>query len=591
MANKIFENIGIKDTPYSGFDLSHTNTLTFNFGELVPSLLHQLVPGDKGKVSVEHLLRMQTMLAPVMGRSNISHHFFQASPRLVDRQFLNRRVRWNPASNTTWDSYAIHTTYADVAALTLDDIEFQAAPNRYVRVVRDYFGDSMSLDEAIAYEGTDSALCASGTLLDFMGVPCGPYFVFTKVSDILGMQYYNLHDNSYYTTAFPYSSKNLNLYPFLLYQLIYTTFYRPQDFELDWLHEILELIQSVTSSDSYVNANNIGTENFAQLFKLRHRCYPKDYFTTALPNAVKSTEFPNGVTVDTTGNSFTIEMLRLANATQKWLERDARAGSRYPEWTLSHFGVDSSNKLLDLPEFIGGFSSPLSVSEQDNTAALYDGQIEAPNTMYPLGAGTGKSLNYDTSGKLDYYSEEDSYLFCITSVIPHVGYSGAFRPELLRVDMLDDYYIPEFANLGEEAVKAGELCYLNAVPFMDDTTGELSWQGFDPTTDPRDYNEDTIGYQSRYADWKYMLDEVHGEFANSLDYFNFTRRWCDVKFNGDGTVGLNIPRIDSDWLHVDPADFDKYFMYSANVSSQFKMMMYFDLYEYSKKPEFPIPSL
>src|SRR5207247_2032252 len=54
--------------------------------------------------------------------------------------------------------------------------------------------------------------------------------------------------------------------------------------------------------------------------------------------------------------------LRLSFQTQKFLERDARGGTRYTEIVRSHFGVVSPDARLQRPEYLGGGSSPVIVT-------------------------------------------------------------------------------------------------------------------------------------------------------------------------------------------------------------------------------------
>lgn len=610
MANKIFQFVGVskKGTERSNFDLNHENKLTFNYGEIVPTLVTQLLPGDSGRVRTEHILRQQTMLAPVMQRSNVSHHFFKVPPRLVDRNFTNKRMRWDPRSNTSWDCIATHTRLSEIAKLTLTDLDLSTA----------YWEPSDSNPVSPSYfETNDSCLSQSGSLLDFMGIPCGPHFEYHKYS--LGDSSYtskweNITPPDYYASlaelADVYGDDTpqvmgdddiINLYPFLCYQLVYMTFYRAQDYETDWLHEILELIQPISDRGECVTINNIGLDNFKQIFKLRHRGYSKDYFTSALPHALKSTEWPNGVRVPTNENedqpnSFSIEMLRLANSIQQWLERDARGGTRYPEWTLSHYGVNSSNALLDLPEFVGGSVAPLSVSDVDQTSPYNDFTEESQKIISgysPLGSSAGKSVNYDNSGGLSFYSEEDSYIFCLTSVMPKQGYSQGIKKELLRTDFLDDYYMPEFANLGEQPVKRSELlkqfCIINYSP-SDGWTYEQN--------DSAAYRDEvvnkTIGYQSRYADWKFLPDEIHGEFRNSLNYWHMSRIFSYLRsYLVDSTTGDQENRINigKDFIACHPSDVDRVFVAQSQVSAQIKLQIFFDFTMRRPMPEFPIPSL
>lgn len=609
MANKIFEFVGVskKGTERSNFDLSHENKLTMNYGEIVPTLCTQLVPGDSGNINVEHILRQQTMIAPVMQRSNVSHHFFKVPPRLVDRNFTNKRMRWNPRSNESWDCLATHTRLSEIAKLTLDDL---GIPTHY------WYPNTDNPAAFESFDGSDCCLSQSGSLMDYIGIPCGPHWEFVQIrrsqSGGYSEEWINSTPVEYYDalTTIEYDSdadnvvkggdEIINLYPFLCYQLVYMTFYRAQDYETDWLHEILELIQPISDRGECVTIDNIGRENFAKIFTLRHRGYSKDYFTSALPHALKSTEWPDGVRVPTNDNasspnSFSIEMLRLANAVQQWLERDARGGTRYPEWTLSHYGVNSSNALLDLPEFVGGAVAPLSVSDVDQNAPMNgDGFSQGGQIVYasdPLGTTAGKSVNYDSSGNIRFYSEEDSYIFCLTSVMPKQGYSQGIRKELIRNDFLDDYYMPEFANLGEQPVKSKELVHYAAK--IDMVNGSIEYNEFADFFDLSTINSRVIGYQSRYADWKFLPDEIHGEFRNSLNYWHMSRifPYLNQRLEYNVLYVNSFINIGKDFIACHPEDVDRVFALQSQVSSQLKLQIFFDMQMRRPMPEFPIPSL
>lgn len=609
MANKIFEFVGVskKGTERSNFDLSHENKLTMNYGEIVPTLCTQLVPGDSGNINVEHILRQQTMIAPVMQRSNVSHHFFKVPPRLVDRNFTNKRMRWNPRSNESWDCLSTHTRLSEIAKLSLGDLDISPV----------FFEPNSDLVNSSEFSIDSSCLSQSGSLLDFLGLPCGPHWERkllqnSSISGNYSWQWINTTPEEYYNSLqeIEYDSdadnvvkggdEIINLYPFLCYQLVYMTFYRAQDYETDWLHEILELIQPISDRGECVTIDNIGRENFKQIFTLRHRGYSKDYFTSALPHALKSTEWPDGVRVPTNDsssspNSFSVEMLRLANAVQQWLERDARGGTRYPEWTLSHYGVNSSNALLDLPEFVGGAVAPLSVSDVDQNSQINgDSWSSSTTTLYgdsPLGTVAGKSVNYDSSGNIRFYTEEDSYIFCLTSVMPKQGYSQGIKKELLRTDFLDHYYMPEFANLGEQPVQSKELVHFCAG--VDRQDGSFEFVQENQFFELSVMNSRTIGYQSRYADWKFLPDEIHGEFRNSLNFWHMSRifpyyaeriPWNSIQVNSFINIG-------KDFIACHPADVDRVFALQSQVTSQVKLLIFFDMQMRRPMPEFPIPSL
>jgi hypothetical protein len=73
---------------------------------------------------------------------------------------------------------------------------------------------------------------------------------------------------------------------------------------------------------------------------------------------------------DLTGaTSATINQLRLAFATQKFLEKQARSGSRYIEVIKGHFNVTSPDARLQRPEYCGGGSSPVNISPVAQTSS------------------------------------------------------------------------------------------------------------------------------------------------------------------------------------------------------------------------------
>ena len=58
----------------------------------------------------------------------------------------------------------------------------------------------------------------------------------------------------------------------------------------------------------------------------------------------------------------TINELRLAFATQRFLEIQARGGTRYIEVIKAHFNVSSPDQRLQRSEYLGGGSSPINIS-------------------------------------------------------------------------------------------------------------------------------------------------------------------------------------------------------------------------------------
>ena len=304
----------------------------------------------------------------------------------------------------------------------------------------------------------------------------------------------------------------VSLLPFYAYQQIYNDYYRDET-----LHSEID----------------IDTISQAEALTLRNRCYEKDYFTSSLPwpqrgsavgvpvdvtylgqstgSAVGAT-LPQGVTLASDGGieadsgqamkienidaaDVDINDLRVSTALQRWLETQARGGYRYIETILSHFSKRVSDYRLDRPEYLGGGRQPIIISEVLNTT----GDTGSNNLEQGSMAGHGLAVGNQNRFRREF--EEHGYVIGILSVMPRTAYQQGIHRHWTRTSK-EDYFWPLFAHLGEQEVKNKEL-------YFDD--------------DDAAYNEDTFGYQQRYAEYKYGCSRVAGEFRNTLDYWHLGR--------------------------------------------------------------------
>jgi hypothetical protein len=185
----------------------------------------------------------------------------------------------------------------------------------------------------------------------------------------------------------------------------------------------------------------------------------------------------------------TINDLRRAFRLQEWLEKNARGGTRYIENILMHFGVRSSDKRLQRPEYITGLKTPVIISEVLNTSATAE---EAQGNM----AGHGVAVSTGKYG--NYFCEEHGYIIGIMSVMPQPAYQQGIPKTYLKSDPLD-FFWPSFAHIGEQPVTNNELYAYTATA------------------------EDTFGYVPRYAEYKYQASRVAGDFRTVLDYWHLGR--------------------------------------------------------------------
>jgi hypothetical protein len=232
--------------------------------------------------------------------------------------------------------------------------------------------------------------------------------------------------------------------------------------------------------------------------------------------------FPNGqLYVDVNADPVTqgsMNQLRMAVQLQKWLERNARGGTRYVEFIKAHFGVRSSDARLQRPEFLGGGRCPLVFSEVLQTSASPASATKAPlaTTGTPLATMGGHSFGAIRTRPITKTCEEHGWIIGILSIVPRTAYVQAlekkFRP---RTRM--DYYMPEFAHLGEQAVRNDEVhCTFK-------TTDDL-----------------VFGYQPIYEHYRRAIDHVNGDFRSTLNYWHFARTFTDA------------PPLNADFLFAKP---------------------------------------
>jgi hypothetical protein len=469
MGKNLFNSIKLQRPKKNVFDLTHDVKLSADMGNLTPILTLECVPGDKFELGCESLIRFAPMIAPVMHRMDVSMHYF----------FVPNRILWN-----NWETFITDAN----SGLVMPTIT----------------------------NGGGNLSAAQDKFLDYMGVPPN-------------------------TTG---NYQAVNALPLAAYQAIYNEYYRDQN-----------LIAPVNYK--LQDGNQPFPAGYNELLTLRKRAWEHDYFTASLPFAQKgqAVDIPLGeisqdVLVKTSGSSTTlsgsptsinvqnasstppfapdqlfaetdglqlqpttINDLRRAFRLQEWLEKNARGGTRYIENILTHFGVKSSDKRLQRPEYITGVKSPVVISEIVNTT----GQVNQPgqDQGLPQGnmAGHGMSVSSGRSGT--YYCEEHGYIIGIMSVMPKTAYQQGIPKTYLKNDTLD-YYWPTFANIGEQEVTNAEL------------------YAYTPSS------SQTFGYVPRYAEYKYMPSRVAGEFRTSLDYWHL------------GRIFNTQPALNSAFVNCDP---------------------------------------
>ena len=185
--------------------------------------------------------------------------------------------------------------------------------------------------------------------------------------------------------------------------------------------------------------------------------------------------------------SFSILALRQAEALQKWKEITQSVDTNYRDQIKAHFGINTPASMSHMAQYIGGVARNLDISEVVNNN-LRDDDSEA--VIYGKGVGSG-------SGKMRYHTgSQYCIVMCIYHAMPLLDYAISGQDPQLLCTSVEDLPIPEFDNIGMEAVPATTL---------------FNSPRFDGTL-----LNDFLGYNPRYWPWKSKIDRVHGAFGTTL---------------------------------------------------------------------------
>lgn len=529
--SKLYTSIPAPKVPRNTFDRSRPNTLSMHFQKCVPTLLEEIYPGDNFFVGSETFARLQPLQAPVMNNMKISNHAFFVPLRTINKHFSEFMF-----NNRTGD-YSEVLPYTDTAVL-YDVVNLLSVSQENYSLLADVI-----------------------RLYDFIGLP----FVYRSDTDLSAFVDNWLADE--WNVSLKTYPKRVNLAPFFAYQKVWSEYFRDENLQEDPFdfyasdqgYDVLSWSGRAYDVDGFIVDEDVESlVHFANCFlRLRPRAWAHDRFTSSLPFAQRGPDVllpiagtapvvtkagyegnlsgnvaynqssgqPGALiantgspSVDGTLNQYadfsdaelttTINDFRRAERLQRWFENSARGGVRPNEATLAHFGVRTPDATLDRAEFLGGYMQPLVISEVAQTSETTEAS--------PQGTLAGKGTSYKGSRLFKHFFTEHGFVFVFTSALVRANYWQGI-PKVFSRMQRDEYYWPEFANLGEEPVYTKEL-YAAA-----------------------ESEDEVFGYVPRYSDLKSAQGEVHGDMRSSLDFWTQTREF------------ENKPVLNEEFIFGDPS--------------------------------------
>ena len=498
------------------FNRDQTILTTFDSGRLIPFYVDEVLPGDTFNVNTAAIIRMTTPKYPVMDDAFIDFYYFYCPNRILwdnFKQFMGEteETPWMPTKTYKVPQISIKKQegllkpaeetildYMGVPTKIKESFSVNALPIRaYVKIWNEFFRDENIENAATLKTDDDDIEYATGTATGnekeatleirlknaFRGGFCLPVNKF--------------HD--YFTSCLPYPQRG----PEVTLPLQGNA--RITGYTSDKYDERAPL---------YVNSFSSGSTNPGNV---RDRLYAiaedggtgSAYLNIGNGNGTSNTVVYLGADLNSV-TAATINDLRKAVAVQQYYEALARGGSRYREQVQALWDVTISDKTVQVPEYLGGGRYHVNMNQIVQTSG------QQSNTDTPIGETGAMSVTPVNESSFTKSFEEHGFVIGVCCVRHNHSYQQGLERFWSRTDRLD-YYVPQFANLGEQPVKKKEIML----------TGTAT-------------DEDTFGYQEAWADYRMKPNRVSGKMRSNatgtLDFWHYADNYS------------NVPTLSQEWM-------------------------------------------
>lgn len=555
------------DISRSTFDRSSSVKTSFNVGQVVPFYLDEVLPGDTFSVQTSKVVRLQTLLTPIMDNIYLDTYYFFVPNRLTWQHWRelngeNTQSAWMPsveyevpqitAPAGGWDVGTIADYFGiptGVSGLSVNAMPFRA----YALIMNEWFRDQ-NLQDPLNIPLDDATVAGVNTgnyITDvakggkpFVAAKYHDYFTSCLPSPQKGPDVtISLGDGTFPVAG---NGKSLGLFAgddktgFASY--VSPTVKKNSagsaldvDLRTGAFDKTLPGGSNFTGTGSVVDGRAVGVPTVAQL-------EAKGYDASA-----------SGLIATLDNLSVvTINQLRTAFAIQRMYEKDARGGTRYIEILKAHFGVTSPDARLQRPEYLGGNRVPITINQVIQQSATAKGSTPQGNTA-------AMSLTTDSHDDFTKSFTEHGYVIGLMVARYDHTYQQGLDRLWSRKDRFD-FYWPVFANLGEQAVKNKEI-------FAQGTA----------------VDDEVFGYQEAWADYRYKPNRVTGEmrssYAQSLDVWHLADDYD------------TLPHLSASWIVEDPGTVDRVLAVTSSVSNQLIADVYVSNRTTRPMPMYSIPGL
>nr|WNN13150.1 MAG: major capsid protein [Microviridae sp.] len=552
------------DIRRSTFDRSHSLKTSFNVGDIVPFFIDEVLPGDTFNVDTSKVVRLQTLLTPVMDNIYLDTYYFFVPNRLTWshwKQFNgeNTQSAWIPQTEYEIPQITAPAsggwsvgTIADYLGVPtgVPNLSVSALPFRaYALIMNEWFRDENLSDPLVV--PVDDATVA--------GVNTG-----TFVTDVAkgGLPYKAAKYHDYFTSCLPSPQKGPDVLIPVAEAGNYPVVGNGKGLALVGSSGPFSLVTNIVNGG--MRGWNLGSPAGSEgsFNDLKNFGSPSPVLGVPTQAQLGNDLSNSGLVAVASGNAAaaTINQLRMAFQIQKLYEKDARGGSRYIEILKSHFGVTSPDARLQRPEYLGGNRIPININQVVQQSATASGETAQ-------GTVTGMSVTTDTHSDFTKSFTEHGFVIGVMVARYDHTYQQGLERFWSRKDRFD-YYWPVFANIGEQAVKNKEI-YAQG-PAKKDSAGNV-------------IDDQVFGYQEAWADYRYKPSRVTGEmrsqYAQSLDVWHLADDYSA------------LPMLSDSWIREDKTNVDRVLAVTSSVSNQLFADIYIKNRTTRPMPMYSIPGL
>lgn len=473
------------------FNRDQTILTTFDSGKLIPFYVDEVLPGDTFSVDTSAIIRMTTPKYPVMDDAFIDFYYFYCPNRILwdnFKQFMGEveetpwmptktytvpQIKVNNDTNPTYPMEGSILDYMGVPTKVSKTFRVNALPIRaYVKIWNEFFRDE-NVDNAARIKTDDAEITYDEATNDniedviqkaITGGRCLPVNKF--------------HD--YFTSCLPYPQRGPEV-TLPLEGNAPVGMYQDDNLEkFGTVNGNPEIFFNTDNRSGIINTQNGGRTSLVEGSTLRvGGTQDVAYLAANLSNITAAT----------------VNELRKAVAVQQYYEALARGGSRYREQVQALWNVVISDKTVQVPEYLGGGRYHVNMNQIVQTSG------QQSNTDTPIGETGAMSVTPVNESSFTKSFEEHGFVIGVCCVRHNHSYQQGLERFWSRTDRLD-YYVPQFANLGEQPVKKKEIML----------TGTAT-------------DEETFGYQEAWADYRMKPNRVSGKMRSNatgtLDFWHY----------------------------------------------------------------------